>query len=102
MSPTSRRSIAPCERDAQGVGEQHLTVERVAFDEVDELIASGEIVDAKTIAGLLVARAHLARRDGTPAAAAAVVAPPPVTQVPPSPVAAPPAPPPAAAEPAVG
>jgi 8-oxo-dGTP pyrophosphatase MutT (NUDIX family) len=36
--------------------EQHMTIERVAFDAVPELIASGRIVDAKSIIGLLLAR----------------------------------------------
>jgi ADP-ribose pyrophosphatase len=36
--------------------EQHMTVERVALDAVPELVASGRIVDAKSIIGLLLAR----------------------------------------------
>ena len=36
--------------------EEHMTVERVAFADVPDLIASGEIEDAKTIIGLLLAR----------------------------------------------
>jgi ADP-ribose pyrophosphatase len=36
--------------------EQHMTVDRVALDAVPELIASGRLVDAKSIIGLLLAR----------------------------------------------
>jgi 8-oxo-dGTP pyrophosphatase MutT (NUDIX family) len=50
-------------RDAQGIEEQHMSVERVALAEVDGLIASGEICDAKTIIGLTLARRLL---KGTP------------------------------------
>lgn len=39
--------------------ERALTVERVHFDEVDDLIADGRIVDAKSIVGLLLARRYL-------------------------------------------
>ncbi len=44
--------LEACERDLQGIEEQHLTVERVAFDSVPGMIARGEITDAKTIIGL--------------------------------------------------
>ncbi len=40
--------------------ERALTVERVRLAEVDELIAGGRIVDAKSIAGLLLTRRYLA------------------------------------------
>lgn len=43
-------------RDAQGVEEQHMTIERVPIGDVGDLIASGEICDSKTIIGLLLAR----------------------------------------------
>ena len=39
--------------------ERALTVERVHLDEVDDLIADGRIVDAKSIVGLLLARRYL-------------------------------------------
>jgi ADP-ribose pyrophosphatase len=45
--------------DLQGIEEQHMTVERVALDDVAELIATGAIVDAKTIIGLTLARVAL-------------------------------------------
>jgi 8-oxo-dGTP pyrophosphatase MutT (NUDIX family) len=52
--------LTPCERDLQGIEEQHLTVERVALDEVPGRIAAGTITDAKTVIGLLLARDLLA------------------------------------------
>jgi ADP-ribose pyrophosphatase len=39
--------------------ERALTVERVHLDEVDDLIADGRIVDAKSIVGLLLAQRYL-------------------------------------------
>ena len=41
--------------------EAAMTIERVPLDRVDGLIASGELVDAKSIIGLLLARQFLAR-----------------------------------------
>jgi len=46
-------------RAADGIEEQHLIVERVALSSVEDLIAAGDIVDAKTIVGLLLARSYL-------------------------------------------
>ncbi|MFM8304746.1 MAG: NUDIX hydrolase [Actinomycetota bacterium] len=46
-------------RDTQTAEEHEMQVERVALADVDDLIAQREIVDAKTIIGLLLARAHL-------------------------------------------
>lgn len=39
--------------------ERAMTVERVALDEVDDLVADGRIVDAKSIVGLLLTRRYL-------------------------------------------
>ena len=39
--------------------ERALTVERIHLDDVDDLIADGRIVDAKSIVGLLLARRYL-------------------------------------------
>ena len=47
--------------DAQGVEEEHMTVERIALDDVPALIAAREITDAKTIIGLCLARERLGR-----------------------------------------
>jgi ADP-ribose pyrophosphatase len=41
--------------------EAAMTIERVPLDRVDALIATGELVDAKSIIGLLLARQFLAR-----------------------------------------
>jgi ADP-ribose diphosphatase len=42
--------------------EAAMTIERVALDRVDDLIASGELVDAKSIIGLLLARRFLSEQ----------------------------------------
>jgi ADP-ribose diphosphatase len=42
--------------------EAAMTIERVALDDVDDLIATGELIDAKSIIGLLLARRFLATR----------------------------------------
>ena len=39
--------------------ERAITVERVHLDEVDDLVADGRIVDAKSIVGLLLTRRYL-------------------------------------------
>jgi 8-oxo-dGTP pyrophosphatase MutT (NUDIX family) len=48
--------LEACASSAQGVEEQHMTIERVSFDEVPGLIASGGLVDAKSLIGLALAR----------------------------------------------
>ena len=48
------------ERGAVSLEEAAMTIERVALESVDDLIASGELVDAKSIIGLLLARRNLA------------------------------------------
>jgi ADP-ribose pyrophosphatase len=47
-------------RDTQTAEEHEMQVEAVPLAAVDALIAAREIVDAKTIIGLLMAKAHLA------------------------------------------
>jgi ADP-ribose diphosphatase len=49
------------QRAAVSAEEAAMTIERVALDRVDALIASRELVDAKSIIGLLLARRFLAR-----------------------------------------
>ncbi len=44
----------------QGIEEQHMTVERHLMSEVLAMVRRGDIVDAKTIVGLLLAQAALA------------------------------------------
>ncbi len=50
------------EISAQGVEEQHMTVEEVALDDVTSLVAAGTLVDAKSIIGLALAREVLVGR----------------------------------------
>ena len=45
--------------DAIGPEERAMTMERIPLDRVDELIATGELRDAKSIIGWLLARRHL-------------------------------------------
>ena len=52
--------LTPCATAFQGHEEQHMTIERIPLDEVPRLIADGEIVDAKSIIGLCLARERLA------------------------------------------
>jgi 8-oxo-dGTP pyrophosphatase MutT (NUDIX family) len=52
--------LVPTKTDAQGVEEQHMTIERIALDDAPALIRNGSIVDAKTIIGLTLAREALA------------------------------------------
>ena len=52
--------LEECDRDRQGIEEQHMTIERVALDEVPGMIAAGAITDAKTVIGLLLVRNLLA------------------------------------------
>jgi 8-oxo-dGTP pyrophosphatase MutT (NUDIX family) len=47
-------------RRADGIEEQHMTIERVTLDDALAMVDSGEITDGKTVAGLLTARARLA------------------------------------------
>jgi len=43
------------ETSLQGVEEQHMSIERIPFDDVPDLIRRREIVDAKSIIGLMLA-----------------------------------------------
>lgn len=52
--------LEPCQASADGIEEEHMTIERVGLDEVPDLIGSGAIQDAKTIIGLCLARQALA------------------------------------------
>ena len=51
--------LTPCATAFQGHEEQHMTIERVPLDDVTGLIASGELVDAKSIVGLCLAKDRL-------------------------------------------
>jgi len=49
-------------RDAKGVEERYMTVERIPLDRFWALVSSGEMVDAKTIIAVCLAERHLAAR----------------------------------------
>ena len=51
--------LEACLTSAQGIEESHMTIEKVGIDEIPDRIAKGEIVDAKTIIGLCLAREAL-------------------------------------------
>ena len=51
--------LEPCPTSFQGIEEHHMTVERVALDDVPDLVASGRLIDAKSIIGLMLAREAL-------------------------------------------
>jgi 8-oxo-dGTP pyrophosphatase MutT (NUDIX family) len=48
-------------RAGHGIEEDHMTVERVGFDDVPDLISRGELRDAKTIVGVLLTLRRLGR-----------------------------------------
>ncbi|MHB8244931.1 MAG: NUDIX domain-containing protein [Acidimicrobiales bacterium] len=52
--------LVECEREAHGIEEEHLVIERVPLADIEQLMASGDLVDAKSIIGLFTARAVLA------------------------------------------
>jgi ADP-ribose pyrophosphatase len=52
--------LVAAERTATSAEESAMTIERVALDDVERRIAAREIVDAKSIIGLLLARRYLA------------------------------------------
>ena len=51
--------LEPCETDRQGIEEAHMTIEKVALDDVPAMIASGAILDAKTVIGLTLVAERL-------------------------------------------
>ena len=53
------RTVTRCDAQPQGAEEEAMTVERVPFDRAVAMATSGEIDDAKTIIGLLLARERL-------------------------------------------
>jgi ADP-ribose pyrophosphatase len=58
------RELSAVPLDRQGTEEQHMTVEEVALTAVGGLIRSGQILDAKSIIGLTLARAALEAEGG--------------------------------------
>ena len=55
------RDLEACEASAHSPEEQEMTVEHIELDAVRGLIAAGELVDAKSIIGLLLARDAIGR-----------------------------------------
>lgn len=57
------RELRPVPHDRHGHEEQHMEVVEVPLDDVDAMVASGELVDAQTVLGLLMVLERR-RRDG--------------------------------------
>lgn len=55
--------LRECERDAHGIEEENITIESVDLFDVEQRVAAGDLVDAKSIIGLLLARSFLAGDD---------------------------------------
>ncbi len=62
-------------RSTQGVEEDHMTIERFPLEDLDRLVAAGELVDAKTIIACSTARAMLAARAAAERVASASASP---------------------------
>jgi len=56
------RDLTACELSAQGIEEQHMTIETVSLADVPAMIADRRLVDAKSIIGLCLAREVLGIR----------------------------------------
>jgi ADP-ribose pyrophosphatase len=54
--------LTGCERAPVGPEESVMTIEHIALDDVPGLIAAGDLVDAKSIIALLMARDRMAQR----------------------------------------
>lgn len=54
--------LTPTEREADGTEERHMTIERIDLEDLDQLVTSGVIVDAKTIIACQLARHALDAR----------------------------------------
>ncbi len=53
------RDLTETEANRQGPEEEAMTIEHVRLDDVDELMSTGQLQDAKSVIGLLVARRQL-------------------------------------------
>lgn len=58
------RDLTETDHDRQGPEEEAMTIEHVRLDDLDDLMASGELIDAKSVIGLLVARDRLRAEAG--------------------------------------
>jgi 8-oxo-dGTP pyrophosphatase MutT (NUDIX family) len=56
--------LSPIPTRPMGIEEGFMTIETIALDDVDALVAAGTLVDETTVLGLLLARARLDRIDG--------------------------------------
>jgi 8-oxo-dGTP pyrophosphatase MutT (NUDIX family) len=54
--------LSPCPAQPMGIEEGHMTIETIALDDVETLVADGTLRDETTVLGLLLARIHLDRR----------------------------------------
>ncbi len=52
--------LSPCPPEPMGVEEGFMTIETIALDDLDDLVADGTLVDETTVLGLYLARARLA------------------------------------------
>jgi ADP-ribose pyrophosphatase len=60
--------LSPCPAQPSGIEEGFMTIETIALDDVESLVADGSLVDETTVLGLLLARAHLDRPPPAPPA----------------------------------
>ena len=51
--------LADTDRRPHSIEEQHMAIERIKLADVPDLVASGELIDAKSIVGLMLARERL-------------------------------------------
>ncbi len=51
--------LADTNRHPHGIEEEHMAIERIKLADVPDLVASGELADAKSIVGLMLARERL-------------------------------------------
>lgn len=56
--------LTPAERSTHGPEEEHLEVVHLPLDDALAMVERGELVDAKTVIGLLLAQRRLLRGDG--------------------------------------
>lgn len=60
--------LSPCPAQPSGIEEGFMTIETIALDDIESLVADGSLVDETTVLGLLLARAHLDRPPPAPPA----------------------------------
>lgn len=56
------RDLRECPSSAQGIEEQHMTIETISLEDIPAMIADRRLTDAKSIIGLLLAREVLGIR----------------------------------------